>query len=249
MNHPMIAPPGQQAPTRRLLVVAGIASLLFGILLFVPLIVLGAAINWPASLDEPATGIIPRIVEEADAVRVGYLVYLAYSVAFLPVVWLVGQVVRSSSMTRLAVLFAALSTLARSIGIIRWLTVLPALAAGYVAGPNDAEAVVFDAINTFGGAIGELLGVSAFAALSLTFLSVAILRSDTLPAWLGAFGFVVVAALLLPWLEVFGADLGAAISVSSALVQLWFLVLGTVLLLRAARPGRRPLPADRAARR
>ncbi|WP_247826293.1 DUF4386 family protein [Arthrobacter antioxidans] len=248
MNHPIIAPPEQQVPTRRLLVAAGTASLLFGVLLFVPLIVLGAAIDWPASLDEPATSIMPRIVEQADAVRVGYLVYLAYSIAFLPVVGLVAKVVGGSSLTRLAVLFAALSTLARSIGIIRWLTVLPALAAGYVATPDDAEAVVFDAINTFGGAIGELLGVSAFAAFSLTLLCVAILRSHTVPAWLGSFGFVVVAALLLPWLEVFGMDLGAAISVSSALVQLWFLVLGAVLLLRAARPGRPLLPTNSAAR-
>jgi len=53
------------------------------------------------------------------------------------------------------------------------------------------------------------------------------------PRWLTVVGLVAAAGLLLPWIEVFGADLGAVISVSVAAVQLWFLAIGVVLVLRS----------------
>jgi hypothetical protein len=59
-----------------------------GLLIFVPLAVLGGAIGWPASLGDPAAVALPRLLENEGAVRFGYLVYLAYSVLFLPVaIW------------------------------------------------------------------------------------------------------------------------------------------------------------------
>lgn len=213
---------------------AGIVSIVFGVLLFVPVAVLGAAIGWPASLDEPAAVLMPLIVAQEDSVRLGYLVYLLYSVLFFPAIALIGRVVGDTPTTRLAIGFAAISAVARGIGILRWLTVLPAIAATYVAGtrenPQPGLEPIFDAINAYGGGIGELLGVSAFGALSIGFLSAAIVSSRVLPRWLGVFGFVAAACLMLPWLEVFGLDLGAILSVSVSVVQLWFLVAGAVLL-------------------
>lgn len=229
-------PPTPPAPpTARLLRITGALALLFGLLLFVPVVVLGAAIDWPASLSEPATAIIPLLDEQATAVTLGYLVYLLYSILFFPVVALLSRVLGDTPVTRAASVFAAISTVARSIGIIRWLSVLPLLASTQVTAPDAAIPVVFDAINSWGGAVGELLGVSAFAAISIALVSFAIVRSTILPTWLGATGFVVVAGLLLPWIEVFGIDLGAIISVSASLVQLWFLALGVVLFVVAAR--------------
>ena len=209
---------------------AGVMSLVFGALLFVPVIVLGAAIGWPASLSEPAAVLMPLIVEQEVAVRFGYLVYLAYSVLFLPAVVLIGRAVGESPTTRLAAGFAAASALARAIGILRWLTVLPAIAVAYMATPDAALAIVFDAINVYGGGIGELLGVSVFAAAAIGLLSRTIVTSTTMPTWLGHFGYLATAALLLPWLEVFGVDLGAILSVSVTVVQVFFLVAGVILL-------------------
>lgn len=218
-------------------------SILVGLLLFVPVFVLGAAIGWPASLDEPATTVMPMILDQEVSVRIGYLIYLAYSVLFFPVVALVGRVIGDTPVTRVATVFAAMSALARSIGIIRWLSVLPAIAAAFATSPDVALPAVFDAINSFGGAIGELLGVSLFAAASIGLTSWAILRSSALPSWLGAFGLVVTAALLLPWLEIFGLDLGAVITVSTSLLQLWFLALVVRLLLSARRADERATSA------
>ncbi|MFM8506037.1 MAG: hypothetical protein ACKOBB_13540 [Acidimicrobiaceae bacterium] len=55
---------------------AGWASLAQGLLLFIPLYVLGAAVNWPASLDDPASIALPRLAENEGAVRFGYFSYL-----------------------------------------------------------------------------------------------------------------------------------------------------------------------------
>jgi hypothetical protein len=215
---------------------AGAFSIVFGLLMFVPLAVLGAAINWPASLDQPGSVLMPLIQEQETAVRIGYLVYLAYSVLFFPTIALIARVLGDSTTTRLATTFAAISALARSIGILRWLTVLPALATTYAVSADPALPALFDAINTYGGGIGELLGVSLFAALAIGLLAVRIIRSRTLPRWIGWFGVVAVVALLIPWVEVFGVDPGALLTVSVTVVQLWFLAIGIVLVTRKGEP-------------
>ena len=48
------------------------------LLIFAPLIILGAAINWPASLDEPAGINLPLIHEQYTAMMTGYSIYLVY---------------------------------------------------------------------------------------------------------------------------------------------------------------------------
>ena len=204
---------------------AGVIALLFGALMFVPVIVLGAAIDWPASLDEPATVMMPLLREQAAAVQLGYLVYLAYSILFLPAIALLGRLAGDSALIRIAIVLAALSALARGIGILRWLTVLPELA------ESGESPELFDAINSYGGGIGELLGVSLFGAGAIVAVSIAL--RGTLPRWVSISGVVVAAGLVLPWLEVFGIDLGPVISISVAGVQLWFLAVGVLLLLKS----------------
>jgi hypothetical protein len=56
--------------------------------------------------------------------------------------------------------------------------------------------------------------------------------SKVAPRWLGYFGIIAAVGLLMPWVEVFGLDAGALLSVSVTLVQLWFLTVGVVLLAR-----------------
>ncbi len=83
--------------------------------------------------------------------------------------------------------FATLSALARSIGILRWLTVMPVLAAAHAAADPAARGqieFVFDALTTYGGGIGEVLGVSLFMALALGLLAIGALRRRR-PADLG----------------------------------------------------------------
>ncbi len=222
-----------------MLVAAGLLAL-EGLLFFVPFAILGTAIGWPASLDDPAAVALPRLLAEEPAVRLGYLTYLAYSVLFLPVaVWATRVLTggRHSLLARLAVAFAAVSALARSIGILRWLTVMPVLAVAWRDAPDDATrtalAVQYEALNSYGGGIGELLGVSLFAALWLACTVIAARHSGQTPRWLLAAGALTTVALASPLVELAGVDPGATITIGTTAVQLWFLAAAVALLLRA----------------
>ena len=47
---------------------------------------LGAAVDWPASLDDPASIALPRLAENEGAVYFGYFAYLLYSVLFAVII-------------------------------------------------------------------------------------------------------------------------------------------------------------------
>jgi hypothetical protein len=213
------------------------------LLLFVPVVVLGAAINWPASLDEPASVMLPLIVEQAGAVQFGYFVYLLYSILIWPLALLLIRVVAEgdnySPLLRIAAGFGIASAIARMLGIIRWLFPMPVLAQAYIdpaASPQTREVitVVYQALNDYAGSVGEFLGVSFFAAFWALLVSIAILRSGALPRWIGVFGLVAAAALSLAIVELFGIDLGPMIAVTVSTFQFWLLATGIALLFRRA---------------
>ena len=150
------------------------ALLIFTALLsFAPLAVLGSAFGWPASLSAPAAEQLAAIHANPGALRLGYGLYLLYSILMAPVmIGLASCVLGSVAPVRSAVVsgFATLSTLARAIGIARWLTVMPALASAHAAADAPTRAqieLLFDAVTKYGGGIGELLGVGLFMSLSL----------------------------------------------------------------------------------
>ncbi len=217
----------------------GALVLLESVLIFVPLLVLGSAINWPASLGDPASLVLPMLRQNESMVRLGYAIYLAYSVLFFPVARILTRTTIGEAGAALttATGFAAISTLARSIGIVRWLSAMPLLAAAYVD-PAASEAtranidLLYRALNAFGGAVGEALGVSLFAALWLALTSAAALRAATWPRWLSVSGLVAAVVLALPLLELCGIDLGPIVSISTTAIQLWLMAAGVWLLRR-----------------
>ena len=84
------------SPTQRRLV--GLVSLVQGLLIFVPTIVLGQEIGWPATLGDPASIALPRLLEQASAVQLGYFAYLVMSVLFFVTVFMISRL----TLTRLA---------------------------------------------------------------------------------------------------------------------------------------------------
>lgn len=207
--------------------------ILEGLLIFVPTIILGAAINWPQSLDQPASVNLPLILAQSGAVNAGYFAYLIYSILFFVVILLLARMVAGgetfNSVLKAAVGLAALSALARSIGIVRWLSAMPILARLYTEGSPETQAtvaVVYDAINAYGGTIGEALGVGLFAGLAMFALVIAMWRTPTMPKWLTLFALIAAVAVTLQTLALFGVDMGALITVLVAVLQFWFLAAG-----------------------
>ena len=255
MNSVQTQPVPDDAPasaSRALARWAGWLSILQGVLIFVPMIVLGAAINWPETLSDPAAIALPRLLENEDAVRLGYVAYLLYSVLFAVTMIVLLRYAKSRHAIGLGSLiagFAIASTVARCIGIVRWLVPAPALAEAWAATSDQTErtaiAVVFDSLNSYGGTIGEVLGVSIFAAISLGLLSIAALRTRAFPVWIGVFGLVAALAVLGTAVELFGVDASSFIFFGTTLVQLWFLATGIWLLVRGARQSRPATAASR----
>jgi hypothetical protein len=227
--------PGTDLPVRS----AGWTTVLQGLLIFVPTVVLGSAINWPASLSDPASIALPRLAENEGAVRIGYAAYLLYSILFAVTIVLLARLVEtnmSSTIRRLVIGFAVASVVARSLGIVRWLSAMPGLADAYNQAGDDAQRTtishIYDALNSYGGTIGEALGVGLFAAISVGFLSVGLLRSAMFPRWLAVWGVISAVALVLGAVELFGVDAGPLLTITVTVVQLWFLATGIWLLTR-----------------
>jgi Domain of unknown function (DUF4386) len=233
------------APQKYLYMIAGWLLIAESLLIFVPLSVLGSAINWPKSLSDPADKILPLLVEHASAVRFGYLVYLVYSILFWAIasltIWVLSNSDEPDSIwLRVANGFGIASAVARCLGIIRWLVAMPALATLYTdpsisAGTRESIAVVYRALNEYAGSVGEVLGVSLFAGLWLAIVSLRILHTRILPRWLGFLGLVSATLLGVQLARLFGVDLGAFISISVSVLQLWFLAMGIVLVAKAAK--------------
>jgi hypothetical protein len=168
----------QMMSKNRFVIAAGSLIIIESLLIFAPMAILGAAIGWPASLDYPPEQVLPLIVQHLGEVRLGYGIYLLYSLLFAAVgaaiTWLA---VRKETLSNglqiainLAIGLACASALARCVGIIRWLSASTELAAlnhdGVLNTLDGATAihVTQRAVNAWGGAIGENLGVSLFAA-------------------------------------------------------------------------------------
>lgn len=221
---------------------AGWASVVQGLLIFVPTVVLGAAVNWPESLSDPASIALPRLAENEGAVRFGYVAYLLYSVLFAVTITLLARLVEhdlATGVRRLVIGFAVASAIARSLGIVRWLGPMPELAESYNAASDDAQryaiARVYDALNSYGGTIGEVLGVGLFAAISIGLLTIGLLRSQVIPRWIAVWGAISTIALAVSAAELFGADLGPILTITVTVVQLWFLATGVWLLSRGTK--------------
>ena len=217
--------------------IGGVLAIVASLIIFVPLIVLGAAIGWPGSLDDPAAEALPRLLENESAVRLGYIVYLAYSVLLLPVGiaitrWADGGRTAISTGALIAMGFAVVSSGMRTIGIIRWLSAMFPLADAWESADATEQTIIaiqFEALNNYGGAIGELLGVSLFAALWVAVTALGPGREHRAP-WFAISGAVVAAFVAVPLVSLVGADAGAFVTVSGTAFNVWLLVTGVVML-------------------
>ena len=221
-------------------IAAGALLVAVGLMAFAPLAVLGPAIGWPASLGLPPAEQLALVHANPGAVTWGYALYLCYSLAVTPALLLLahhtlGSLARPEAAT--AVAFAALSSLARAIGISRWLTTMPALAAAWVAADATGKPMIeltFLAITEFGGGIGELLGVSLFMAVAVAVLSAATWQARTLPRPLSALGLLSAAFLTALALPALGLAEVVPVAVAVTTQSLWLMACGVWLMRHRA---------------
>lgn len=224
--------------TRDWRIATGIVVFVTGLMSLAPFPILGPAIGWPGSLDAPAGTQLTNIGKAAGAVAAGYSVYLAYSLMMLPALAMAAHVLLggfSRTLTQLVVAFAALSVLARSIGILRWLTVMPELSKSHAAADASGKAgieQIFLALNSYGGGIGELLGVSLFAAVAVLLLVLGAWRARAVPVWMTTLGVFAALSLFGLFLPAMGLAVDMPIALAVTALSVWMWVLGGWLLFK-----------------
>ena len=217
---------------------AGALLIAVGLMAFAPLAVLAPSIGWPASLGLPPAEQLALVHANAGAVTLGYALYLLYSLGVAPALLLLahhtlGGLHRPAAATVVA--FAALSTLARAIGISRWLTTMPALAAAWAAADATGKPMIemaFLATTEFGGGVGELLGVSLFMAVAVAVLGIATWRGRGLPRALSALGLLSAAFLAALALPAVGVPVDFPVAVAVSTLSVWMIACGVWLLRR-----------------
>ncbi len=236
-----VANTGVMGPSFGIARVTAVMLIVQFVLMFAALFILGGAINWPASLDEPAAVILPLIVEQSAAVALGYSSYFVSALLLAPIALLLAYLGREGE-GRATLLVAAglgvLASFAKLLGISRWLVMMPLLGQAYVD-PGASEAtraaisVTYDAFNNYAGGVGELVGVALLSGLWTLLVSGVLLRGGSLaPRWMGWFGLAAGALLLVGVAGAFGVDLGPILIIQGLAWQLWLLILGIFLLRR-----------------
>jgi len=205
--------------------------------------VLSSTFDWPDILREPASVVLPEYAAGGTSLTwTWFAVAWTYGVLLAPILLLPSVLGRRDDPVLRAATFAGATSVVLSVaGFLRWVFVVPSLAADYVAGDDTTKAAVaaaWTAQHQYGGALlGEHLGELLVIAWSVT-LSLVILRSRCLPAWLGWTGLVVSALYFLNQGDIMSTaipsfpvwDLAGALG--STGWGLWVAALGVTLLLR-----------------
>lgn len=203
--------------------------------------VLSAAIGWPASLDDPVSVALPRLLENEASVMLGYGAYMIAALLLVPAATAVNaRLGLGGAFAGLLLALAALSAMAKAIGISRWLFAMPALAQAYQAPGADQSAIalIFDTLNAHAGGIGEVLGVGLFSGAWTALAGRALMNQGTRVArWVGGFAVAAGFGLFLVVPAGFGVELGPLLTVSNIVWQ--FALLGIGLWCLFARPAAR----------
>jgi hypothetical protein len=209
--------------------------------------ILSAAFDWPDILREPASVVLPAYAEGgATLTWIWFATAWTYAILLVPMLLLPKVLgLQSSSAIRVATWVVAVSVVASLVGFLRWVFVVPQLAAAYVGGDEVVKAAndaAWVAQHQYGGALlGEHVGQVLVIAWSIT-LSVVILRTRVLPRWLGVVGIATSVLYLLNQGDVMATAIpGFPVSELAGLVGptawlLWVTALGVVVFMGRIRP-------------
>lgn len=199
--------------------------------------VLAPSIEWPASLGLPASEMLPLLLEKFGFVFTGYSLYLLHAVLLVPVaVALHVSLGLGGILGGSATAFGVLAGIAKALGIVRWLFLMPALATAWVA-PEATESiraaisVTFDAFNAHGGGVGELMGVALFAGIWTVLLSIHLLRIGA--RFVGIFGLISAFGLFTTLPSVLGVENAILLTLTGITWQFWTASLAVWLWRRA----------------
>jgi hypothetical protein len=213
-------------------------SLLQAALFLVPLIVLGSAIGWPASLRLPAAQALPMIAREATAIQIGYWAYMLTALATVPLAIALRAYAHSQGVRGLlvdtAALLGASAGIFKMLGIVRWLAAMPALAAQYVQTNDGATKatleVMYTTLNGYAGAVGELLGVQLVSGVWLILTGIVLARCGL--RWTGIAGALIGTLFVATCARTMFPQVAVLQNIAPPLALIWFPLLAATVWRR-----------------
>jgi hypothetical protein len=211
---------------------------------------LAAAFGYPDVLDHSAAEVLPQLLAGGTRLRAVWFVYGALPLAFVFAGLGAGALLdrgapaAGSGLRTLGVAAAVTAGVAMMIGLLRWPTLMWALAGHWGAAPAAAQiamAAVFDAANLYlGNLIGEFVGELSTA---IWFLAVALAWRRAGRRVLGGLGVAAAAIVALAALRNMTTLVDPIAAANNLTLPVWLIVMGVTF----ARDGRRAALAPVAA--
>lgn len=218
-----------------------------GLMIAVPLVFTAAftglqmTFEYPDILRHPAAEVLTRFAAAGPELHLFWYGMMAASLAFIPAAIVIAMHYRKTAPLAAAMSagFGILAGLVQALGLLRWVIVIPSIAANFTAaGATEVDKAVatglFDFANTYiGMGVGEHLGY-LFTALWTVTLAVLFWNRFRL---LAIAAIAIAAGVAVGMLEPFGVEMAGAInSISFTLWAIWALVFGVVTLVAKHKP-------------
>jgi Domain of unknown function (DUF4386) len=220
----------------------GIIIVALVVLLTVPYAVLIQTFEYDDILRQPVDVILTKFQAGGISLILTWFIFGLSALLFTPVSMLLHKVLVRDDTPHLAVAttMGAASGVLQSIGLMRWVFVVPILSNLYLSpntspGTREAVRVVFQAIHQYGGVIvGEQLGQTLMICWTLG-VGLVMRRSSLFKPWLAKLGLLTVPLLLVAQSELLATVVPTfpVIKTTAAgfiLWEIWLLLLGVSLL-------------------
>lgn len=195
--------------------------------------------GYPEVLRHPAGDVLTQFAAGGVDLHLYWYAMFAASLALIAAAISTGLLYwdRDRLVAGLSIGFGVLAGLVQALGLLRWVILIPGLAAHYVAlGTTELQqamdVAIFDFANQFLGAgVGEHVGY-LFTAIWTALVSALLVRDHKI---LAVSGLVIATGVAFGVLEAFGVGIaGAVVAIAFSLWAVWALMVG-VQVLRGGR--------------
>jgi hypothetical protein len=204
---------------------------------------LGKRFEYPDILRRPTSEVLERFRAGGSGLILLWWTFMLSGLLLIAGAVLLGQVLGFGFIVPVATTIGVLAGFVQTLGLLRWVYVVPGLARAYTdpsAGPDQKEvtAAIFRALHQYlGVGVGEHLGYLLTGLWSLL-VGIAVIGDGTaLPVWLGWPGIVIGAGLVVVAAEFLGPNeergwrlAGAAIPILYVAWSFWLLAMGVALI-------------------
>ncbi|MBD2452126.1 DUF4386 domain-containing protein [Nostoc sp. FACHB-152] len=226
----------------RLVKITGIIFILLVLLLNVPYILLIQNFEYDDILRESVDYVLQKFQTGGAGLILTWFTFGFAALLFVPASILLHQIMEREDTPYLktATCMGVLSGILQSVGLMRWVFVVPILANLYTSSTassatQEAVSVVYQVVHQYGGVvIGEYLGQTLLVFWTLG-VGVAMLHSSLFKSWIAYFGLMTVPLLILGHSELFATAMPSLpvlelTPIGFILWEVWIFMIGISLL-------------------